>query len=62
MHTFTKLPVIRPIKIQMHASKYGTKSPDQTEYVELFLRQNRWRTSGKWRNWESPFLEDPVNL
>ena len=23
MHTFTKLPVIRPIKIQMHASKYG---------------------------------------
>ena len=35
MHTFTKLPVIRPIKIQMHASKYDTKSPAQTYHVEL---------------------------
>ena len=30
--------------------------------LNLLLHQNYWCTSGNWRNWESPFLEDPVNL
>ena len=32
MHTFAKLPLIRPIKIQMLASKYGTKFLDKSYY------------------------------
>ena len=61
MHTFTKLPVIRPIKIQMHVSKYGTKSPYQTKYVKLvFTPKLLMKLQETGELWESLFLEDPL--
>ena len=62
MHTFTKLPVIRPIKIQMHASKYGTKSPDQTYHVELVHISKLLVQPQKTCESRNPFLVVPVKL
>ena len=61
MHTFAKLPVIKPIKIQMYASKYVTKSRDKIRYVELVVKTKFMIQSQKTGESEDP-LEDPLNL
>jgi len=62
MHTFTKLPKIRPIKIQMHASKYGTKSPTQSYHVEIVNISKLLGKCKKLANLGIPFLVVPVNI